>query len=728
MSAEDLGTKGEFRLLSKIGEGGMADVFLAERLGDDGFRTRVALKRLHQGLAMDSYFIRQLVREARLLGQLEHANIVRVFDLRRIGDEYFVVMEYVDGIDLAGAIKVHRQRQTKVPLPFFFHVALGLLEALSYAHAAVDGDGNPTPLIHRDIKPSNVMLSRRGVIKLTDFGIAHVGDGSVTGGLVQGTANYMSPEQAYGEEHLSPASDIYSLGVVFFEMLCGRPLVTGDNYLKAIQQVREQQVTSEDLKRLGVKPGLRMVIARMLAHDKESRYIDPDMVRNDLQFVADRLGVNLSWHRIRAYVGRLMGILGRAPSRATLSNLEVQDETNSGGFSGGAYGAETSLPQQAQAQDTPDTPPIAVSQTSSADVTSAVRKDLLDQQLSGLGRTDEETQSVAPAYDDDDEDKTIVKADLAPVSGSESQATLGQEDAPAKPPASPAVGPLPGAAADWIEEDETAVYSGDLLGVAPPAPATDDSFVEHTDERTIPFAGEDPPVSPVGSSSQGAAPSRLPSADDRLGAPSRQSGSFPPPPLSMTGEFRPNRPPAKPSPAVAFLPEATAAGPTGTQVLDVEKQPEDKTWVLGSPHDIGAPAAPGPVTSQRAGGASAGAAAAAPSPPVRKRKKRRKKKRRSKFFGLDNRTVLLAAIFAVVIGTLLFVILVVLLMRSHQTAQEDRAAANDLLAGIEKPSETASELEFVTRSGMVPRGPTLPPGYLLPLAGCPQPFLKESTT
>jgi len=216
--SEGLGLKGEFRLLHKIGEGGMADVFLAERMGDDGFRTRVALKRLHRGLAMDSYFIRQLVREARLLGQLEHANIVKVYDLRHIGDEYYVVMEYVDGIDLAAVARVHRRRKTRIPRPFFFHVALSLSEALAYAHSAVDPDGKPTPLIHRDLKPSNVMLSRRGIVKLTDFGIAHVGDGSVTGGLVQGTANYMSPEQAFGDERLTPASDVYSLGSVFYEM------------------------------------------------------------------------------------------------------------------------------------------------------------------------------------------------------------------------------------------------------------------------------------------------------------------------------------------------------------------------------------------------------------------------------------------------------------------------------------------------------------------------------
>ena len=394
--SEGLGVRGEFRLLHKIGEGGMADVFLAERLGDDGFRTRVALKRLHRGLAMDSYFIRQLVREARLLGQLEHANIVRVFDLRRIGDEYYVVMEYVDGIDLAAAVKVHRTRKTRIPRPFFFHVALSLTESLAYAHNAVDPEGNPTPLIHRDIKPSNVMLSRRGVVKLTDFGIAHVGDGSVTGGLVQGTANYMSPEQAFGEDRLTAASDVYSLGSVFYEMLAGRPLIDGDNYLKAIHQVRERRVTIDELAQFGVEPGLRMVVAKMLSADVSGRYQEMDSVRNDLQFVADRLKIDLSWHRIRAYVGRLMGILGRAPDRVTLSNVSVpalgaapaQIANNIGPGEAARPRSEQLEPMPAavshpsgpppSSHPTPPTPKPRERLERSGPVTQAVQKDMLD--------------------------------------------------------------------------------------------------------------------------------------------------------------------------------------------------------------------------------------------------------------------------------------------------------------------------------------------------------------
>jgi len=781
MAPEDLGNKGEFRLLSKIGEGGMADVFLAERLGDDGFKTRVALKRLHQGLAMDSYFIRQLVREARLLGQLEHANIVRVFDLRRIGDEYFVVMEYVDGIDLAAVIKVHRQRQTRVPLPFFFHVALSLLEALSYAHAAVDVDANPTPLIHRDIKPSNVMLSRRGVVKLADFGIAHVGDGSVTGGMVQGTANYMSPEQAYGEEHLSPSSDIYSLGSVFFEMLCGRPLVDGDNYLRAIQQVREQVITSDDLEALGVKPGLRMVVARMLSADRSVRYDDSDMVRNDLQFVADRLGINLSWHRIRAYVGRLMGILGRAPSRATLSNLKVQEDEPSSGFSSGSYGAESTLPPPfgSTGPTTPTTPrPVTLPPTSTADVTSAVRKDLVDLELSKPGlapvaagqfsaepdaepadaqgaamldpdstavvvdhpgedsRADErfadddddvvfaEDDDVEFAPDDDeglaeedddeglaeeDDDEGLAEEDddegLAEEDDDEGLAADGSTTAGDRPPPV-AEQDAAAASVDWIEDDETAVYTGELPSAANPTTSQPDgfgSFEENTDERTVAYVGKDP--------STGAAV--VPGSPERLSPPSRASGSFPPPPPSLTGEF-PQRPePPKPSPAVAFLPDGSDEGPTGTQVLgEGAEAGEEKTWVLtadvqqiaqerSAPRtQTSAPAATAPPHAAAPAGAPAADSRGRPGPEQRarrRRKRRKKRKRQATLLGLDKRTVIMAAIFSLVIGALLFFILAVLFVRSQQRTEAPPAEPDPLYveSTIDEPLEP---VQFLTRS------------------------------
>ncbi len=312
--------RGEFNLLRKIGEGGMAEVFLAERGGDEGFRTLVALKRLHSGFSLDQYFIRQLVAEARLLGQLQHNNVVRVHDFRRIEDEHFIVMEYIDGIDLAQAIHVHREHGLTMPLSVFFHLALCMCEALDYAHSATDLNGRPMELIHRDIKPSNVLISGQGTVKLTDFGIARVADSTHTGSVVKGTANYMSPEQASGDQDLTPASDIFSLGAVFWETLTLEKLVDGSNYLNVIDSIKVINVGLKDITRRGIEPALRMILLRMLAHKSQLRYQSMALVLKDLRFVADQMKVDLSPAHLQEYMSRIIGLAREAAVRRAEGN------------------------------------------------------------------------------------------------------------------------------------------------------------------------------------------------------------------------------------------------------------------------------------------------------------------------------------------------------------------------------------------------------------------------
>jgi len=648
--------QGEFRLLHKIGEGGMADVFLAERLGDDGFKTRVALKRLHRGLAMDSYFIRQLVREARLLGQLEHANIVRVFDLRRIGDEYYVVMEYVDGIDLAAVMKVHRKRNTRIPRPFFFHVALSLTEALSYAHSAIDEKGKTTPLIHRDIKPSNVMLSRRGVVKLTDFGIAHVGDGSVTDGMVQGTANYMSPEQAYGDERLTAASDIYSLGSVYYEMLTGRCLIDGANYLKAIHQVRQRDVDVDELEELGVEPGLRMVIARMLARDLNERYTEVESVRNDLQFVADRLKVDLSWHRIRSYVGRLMSILGRAEVRATLSNLEVPAQLDRFGMSTSTPGGESTdrslLPESSEEErdvsptgpTTPTTPPPMAAHKISGEVTSAVQKDFLEAELESLSAEDSESDSAgsttpAPSADWAEGDATLALDELegvpaalagidvlsrtptpAPLPGGDVEQDDASPEVPLEEPAGPD---------DWEDGEATSVYTGKSpaeMGVVGAGKLAE--LPSPVNEKTVPYVPGGLPSSTE----------PLPQTPSVLGTPEQEAPTPPPGPLS-----------------------------DGAQGLAAEEQDTDsETWLFSdsSADQLSPKEGPGKAPEPAPAIAVDPTEKAQPTKPRRRRKRRRRKKKK----GMS--PVLTTCLVLVILALVVFV-LVLLAVRLRSMGSMD---------------------------------------------------------
>jgi len=672
----------------------MADVFLAERMGDDGFRTRVALKRLHRGLAMDTYFIRQLVREARLLGQLEHNNIVKVFDLRRIGDEYYVVMEFVDGIDLAAVIKVHRTRKTRIPRPFFFHVALSLTEALAYAHTAVDPSGNPTPLIHRDIKPSNAMLSRRGIVKLTDFGIAHVGDGSVTGGLVQGTANYMSPEQAFGEERLTAGSDVYSLGSVFYEMLTGRPLIDGDNYLKAIHQVRERRVSVEELAQLGVEPGLRVVIAKMLSPDASSRYAEMDNVRNDLQFVADRLKIDLSWHRIRAYVGRLMGILGRAPGRVTLSNVGLTALPGDGADQLGPAGKVPAEPTPARTPEPPpssqplgtgpQTPPTPVPQhrlERSGPVTQAVQKDLLDSYIAmaSIEATSEHPQlptaseqglkaipdlaSRGPATPATPPMKPRVRARsldaatlAAPPPAMSSEFALGTPLPPipratTATPATPlpavrspdlSAGPAP--ASDWDDQDRTRVYDG-------PSPAS--SGVYGTGEMRAFAPNADSDEDKTRPLPLGPGPTRRVSgAQSRAAVPAGDEDT-----RFYVGD---------PSQSMASLPALPAVPPTPLQ----------------GPARTPPPRAPAPRKRKR----SAGAKRRRPSPAAAKRGKPARQRRRRKRRGVPANWI--GALVVVII--VLLALLVLLLLKKYGPSASHSWNSSPLVASIDGFPHTSS--------------------------------------
>lgn len=665
MTEQSPGMQGEFRLLHKIGEGGMADVFLAERLGDDGFKTRVALKRLHRGLAMDSYFIRQLVREARLLGQLEHANIVRVFDLRRIGDEYYVVMEYVDGIDLAAVMKVHRKRNTRIPRPFFFHVALSLSEALSYAHNAVDEDGNTTPLIHRDIKPSNVMLSRRGVVKLTDFGIAHVGDGSVTDGMVQGTANYMSPEQAYGDERLTAASDIYSLGSVYFEMLTGRCLIDGENYLKAIHQVRQRNVDVDELAELGVEPGLRMVIARMLARDLKDRYTEVESVRNDLQFVADRLKVDLSWHRIRSYVGRLMSILGRAEVRATLSNLEVPAELDRFSNTNSAPGVpsdESLLPEKSSPEPmssgpkTPTTPPPLAAHKLNIEVTSAVQKDFLEAQLETLeGEGDEQEGAEAlpqeePAdWAEGDETLALDRLespppeikDLEVASRTPTPAPLPGEDEVKSEQSAP-LPEEPAGPGEWDDNEATSVYTGKSpaeMGVVGAGKLAE--LPSQIEDKTVPYV--------PGTLSQSLEP--LPATPSVLGTPEQEA----------------------PTPSPGPLPRESGTSAAANQDTDSE------TWLFSdSSSDQKAPTQEPLAATTALPAVPKQQVEAPPRPKRRRKKKRRKKKRVSKALVAS----LVLAIVAVVV-----VLLILLASRLRSMSSMDLEPPDPVQAVQASPME-----------------------------------------
>lgn len=248
---------GRYKVLRKLGSGGMADVYLCE---DVTLGRKVALKVLHGRFAQDREFVERFQREAQAAAGLQHPNVVSIYDRGRYEDTYYMVMEYLEGHTLKGLIS------SEAPLDPVRALGLAkqILAGLRYAHR--------DKIIHRDVKPQNVMVDEEDRVKVADFGIARAGGSDITeAGSIMGTAQYISPEQAQGKT-VSQASDIYSVGVVLYEMLTGRVPFDGDSAVAiALKHVNEQPPSIRECEP-DVPEEIEAVVMRALAKDPSQRY------------------------------------------------------------------------------------------------------------------------------------------------------------------------------------------------------------------------------------------------------------------------------------------------------------------------------------------------------------------------------------------------------------------------------------------------------------------------
>ncbi|MDO8964850.1 MAG: Stk1 family PASTA domain-containing Ser/Thr kinase, partial [Coriobacteriia bacterium] len=260
-----------YRTIERIGSGGMADVYKAM---DEVLGRTVALKIMHPHYAEDPTFVQRFRHEAQSAANLSHPNIVNIYDWGQQGDTYYIVMEYVKGTDLKTLIA---QRGPADPLKAAEYAAQ-VCAGLSVAH----GYG----IIHRDIKSHNLVLTPDGTIKVMDFGIARAVDTMMTQtGSVLGTAQYVSPEQAQGRE-LTPGSDLYSLGVVLYEMTTGRLPFDGDTPVSvALKHVNEDAIPPRQV-RDSIPPAVEAIIMRAMEKDPTHRYTSAEQMRDDLQRAA----------------------------------------------------------------------------------------------------------------------------------------------------------------------------------------------------------------------------------------------------------------------------------------------------------------------------------------------------------------------------------------------------------------------------------------------------------
>ncbi|HEY3351900.1 MAG TPA: serine/threonine-protein kinase [Polyangia bacterium] len=264
---------GRYHLLDRLACGGMAEVYRAKTFDVEGRAHLVAIKRVLSHLVTDDDFIQMLVDEAKIAGTLRHQNIAQVYEFVHLGDHYFLAMEYVDGKDVRSILDRSRQRDEQVPPADAAFIAAAVCDALEVAHTQRDASGAPLKIVHRDISPSNVLCSYHGEVKLCDFGIAKAALSRVQTrtGVIKGKVKYMSPEQAMGKR-LDGRSDIFSLGVVLYEMLTRQPPFTAPGEMELIFAVREARYAPIREYNPEVPPTLCAIVDRALARSRSDRF------------------------------------------------------------------------------------------------------------------------------------------------------------------------------------------------------------------------------------------------------------------------------------------------------------------------------------------------------------------------------------------------------------------------------------------------------------------------
>lgn len=289
-----------YELICKIGQGGMAEVYLAKRWNDGGTSSFVALKRLHPFLSARRRFVDMFHDEARLLFQLKHQNIVQLLDVASLEGQRFLVMEYVRGIDVKQLL-AHRGEMLSLRLALF--LIQQLLHGLHYAHTAVDAQGKPLGIIHRDISPANILISWHGEVKLADFGIAKGAHRlrETTAFGMKGKYAYMSPEQVEGKK-LAQQSDLFSVGTLMYELLTGKPPFDGESDFEVIEHVRG---TAFDRERLGALPAaLQQMIVRALQRLPAERFASAAEMLEVLEANIRELAQSSSAHELSLFLHR----------------------------------------------------------------------------------------------------------------------------------------------------------------------------------------------------------------------------------------------------------------------------------------------------------------------------------------------------------------------------------------------------------------------------------------
>lgn len=292
-----------YKIVERIAAGGMAEVYRGESAGIEGFRKKVAIKRVLPKLSQNREFIHMFLDEARLCAYLSHSKCVQVFDIGQAAGAHFIVMEYVDGADLQGVLEHLQRHAQQMPVEVACLIAMHVCEGLSYAHDACDHNDQPLGIVHRDISPHNVLMTRYGEVKLVDFGLAKASSHLTAEeeDIVKGKFGYLAPEVTLGMG-ADRRVDIFAAGILLWEMLAGRRLFKGETDVETFKLVQAAAVPDVRQLRPEVGDDIAYVLSRALAREREQRYQQAGDFAKDLAVVLDRLGKPVTFQDIAKLV------------------------------------------------------------------------------------------------------------------------------------------------------------------------------------------------------------------------------------------------------------------------------------------------------------------------------------------------------------------------------------------------------------------------------------------
>lgn len=263
---------GQYLIVEKIAQGGMAEIFRGKALEAHGLERPVVIKRILPHIAASPEFVEMLIDEAKIAVMLSHGNIAQIYDLGKVADDYFIVMEYVEGKTLSQLMRRLRAQGSQMPIAGAVAISAQIARGLDYMHRKADEAGLPLKIIHRDISPQNIILSPAGTVKIIDFGIAKAKTkvSTTDSGVVKGKFAYMSPEHAEGER-LDHRTDLFSLGIILFELLTGQRLFKGKNNTETLKKVKKAKVPPPSDLRNEIPRELDRIVLHLLQKEREKR-------------------------------------------------------------------------------------------------------------------------------------------------------------------------------------------------------------------------------------------------------------------------------------------------------------------------------------------------------------------------------------------------------------------------------------------------------------------------